>query len=156
MTHTSQDELKTIEQKIEDARNILTIVEEDSHRFQRLTESERYSWSEVKKAKEEIESQVNNYQKQLKDLVEEIAKLQLEQESLNADNASSRKSFVEVNANIDSINAKHADTHETLKKIEQGQKVKDIELSKRENAVSASEKALADKHQKIKEFKETI
>lgn len=153
---TTPEEVKTAEQKVEDARNVLTILEQDYLRIQKLHNSESYALGEINKAKVELEernTQLTTANDNLKKENTDLTELKLEIER-NIEIA--RNVLIKTNEEIQSNKDKDEERIKELDRRENVVTAREEAIEVREKAVAESETELNDKHEKIKEFKETI
>lgn len=152
MSTNTSEELKIIEQKIEDARSSLMLLEKNYLLMQKLHSSEEYALEQLTTRKSELERTVKSLIDQRDGFHNEIISLTSEKQSLISDTTESRKLFVETNAQIDSAVAEHNIAKTDLAKKQDELNARQLDIEQRESRASESERQLEVKHNKIKAF----
>lgn len=147
-----KEDLKILEQQIEDEHNRLLSINNEQVRMLKLVESEKYEVSELQNLKADLETSIEALKLNKKTLEGELAALHKEQEE-----------FVEENANvkIEILNTKALIANEiklrdekmvdldTRKSLVEN---KEQEIANREKVIIESEASLKKKYEAIKEL----
>jgi len=150
---TSPEEVKTNEQKVADARNTLSSLEQDYIRIQGLKVSEEYTLGEARKAKLELETLISHLSSKKDELVKEVSTLETSRNGLTTDLQVLSQKISETQTEksnliqeVLSIQLEHKNQSIYLTDREK-------EVSKREKLVDIKETSLNDKLEIIKNFK---
>jgi chromosome segregation ATPase len=153
---TSPEEVKTNEQKVADARNTLSSLEQDYIRIQGLKVSEEYTLGEARKAKLEIETFIIDLSSKKDKLIKEVSTLETSRNGLTTDLQVLSQEILETQTEksnliqeVLSIQLEHKNQSIYLTDREK-------EVSKREKLVDIKETSLNDKLEIIKNFKTSL
>jgi len=153
---TSPEEVKTNEQKVADARNTLSSLEQDYIRIQGLKTSEEYTLGEARKAKLEIETFIIDLSSKKDKLIKELSTLETSRNVLTTDLQVLSQEISETQTEksnliqeVLSIQLEHKNQSIYLTDREK-------EVSKREKLVDIKETSLNDKLEIIKNFKTSL
>lgn len=153
---TSPEEVKTNEQKVADARNTLSSLEQDYIRIQGLKVSEEYTLGEARKAKLEIETFIIDLSSKKDKLIKEVSTLKTSRDGLTTDLQVLSQEISETQTEksnliqeVLSIQLEHKNQSIYLTDREK-------EVSKREKLVDIKETSLNDKLEIIKNFKTSL
>ncbi len=146
------DELKNIEQKIEDAHQKLLSINQEQYRCSNLLKSDNEKIVSLQQIKIDLEKHVKDLTLKRDGLSKDVSNLQTEIHSLTEDITKSREIFVEIN-NKTNIELAKCETAKNLIK-EENEKLdfRTTEVSNRENNIKELEITTSNKHNKIIAF----
>lgn len=150
------EELKTLEQKINDARGQILALEQSKLALNKQLEATQYAFTEAEKAKKEMEGMVSDLTDKKVTLTSVIDALNASRNDVSTEVATKLQELTKLRSTIE-LEA------ETKKKIKEELDNKEnllnkvsYDLSVREQVVIKSEADIQEKYLKIKQFKETI
>lgn len=152
MTTTQPEELRTLEQKVEDARNLLTSIEQDQIRLSKMRVSEEYTLGELNKSKIEVQGQIDSLFADKESLSKglESAKLQI------TENTDALRIILETLESARETLSKEKVDNEAARQTLQDAKVEHESratlLSSRESELNAREESVTSKETKIKDL----
>lgn len=152
MIHTSPEELRTLEQKVEDARNALTLIEQDYFRLGRLHASEGYSIGEMRKEKDELSETIAGLSARKDALNIEVCNLELSREKTIRE---AEEAAASLAASLARSASESADRDQKRKEIEElGNSLiaRHAAALERESSLSEKEALLDARHSKIRDF----
>lgn len=129
---TQPEEVKSAEQKVEDARNSLTILEQDYLRIQKLHASEAYAIGEIQKTKAEISKEVSKLTEEKDSLVIDIKALQYQK--MIADGA-----VTEAKIALSKVEETVAQESRRAEELKSDYTQRGVSLTQREEAVTKRE-----------------
>lgn len=150
------EEVKTAEQRVEEARNRVTILEQDYLRIQKLRYAEEYALGEQSKVKAELDKQVSELTLISTELNTDIKKLQGVKEKTSLEIQDAEKELALTKKKAETIKSDQNDKTSELIKQEAFLSDKEDALSAREAKVVDREKTVVEKERIIKEFKGSL
>jgi uncharacterized coiled-coil DUF342 family protein len=145
----SPEEVKTNEQKVLDARNTLSSIEQDYLRMQNLRTSEEYTLGEARKAKLELENLITDLSAKKDNLLKEVSALEASRDGLTTD-------LQVLSHEISETQTEKNDLMEEISGIKIEHKNQSVYLTEREKEVSKREKLVDIKETSLNEKLEII
>ena len=153
---TTPEEVKTNEQKVADARNTLSSLEQDYIRIQGLKTSEEYTLGEARKAKLELETFITDLSNKKDGLVKEVSNLEKSKESLITDLQVLSQEILETQTEKNNLIEDISGVKAELSKQSDDLFDREKDVSKREKAVDIKEVYVNEKIEIIKNFKSSL
>lgn len=153
---TQPEELKSIEQKVDDARNALTVIEHDYARLQKLCDSIQYTIGEAHKEKIELDKEIADLQKKVKAADKAAVDAEALRDSLVVENKNAQD---ELHTTRMTIEAELKVRDERLTDVNTRESIviaKEQHLSEREKIVAEREASVDSKHKTIANFAEAL
>lgn len=153
---TTPEEVKTLEQKVSDARITLSSLEQDYIRIRGLKSSEEYSLQEARKARLELDNLINDLSVKKDNLLKETSDLEKSRDGLTNDLQTLSKEISDIQTEKNNL----IEEIENIKLEQNNQAAclteREKEVSKREEAVDMKEASANQKIEIIKNFKSTL
>lgn len=156
MVHSTPEELKSVEQKVEDARNVLSYIEQDHMRYTKLIEAQKYDMAEKQKEREELNQYVDKLAETKNSLLSDISTLTMTHASVSESITSAQDELTHVKSLVSRSASRHQAVTLALSNYEDSLTAKEEVLALKEKKIELSEKLAEDKHAKIKNFIETL
>jgi len=147
------EELKTIEQKIEDARNTLTVIEQDQIRFNKLMASQGYELEQQSNRKAELTSEIAVLEIKKSTLMSEISYLDTVVMDKESSKATLESEIENISQEIKKAESKFNSYTEKVAETTKELTSKIVELDKRDKKLEQSEIKVQEKLEIIKAFK---
>jgi len=135
MNINNEEKLKTLEEKIADARMLLSVTEQELIAIQKAVVSEKYVIQELIKQKNELEGKI---------------------EALVRDYERTKSNMVELNTEFYNKKSKLADAETALTRIEEETNTKQDKLREQEQKNTEREQALVEKLKELHEREQKI
>ncbi len=152
----NEQELKTVEQKIEDAHQKLIGINFEHDRIKKFHQSEKSAIEQIQPIKTDLEKSVLGLTASKKTLSDEIVNLESEKASLNQDIAKLRDEFVSLNKQIETETASHKERTGVVIEAEKNLDLHRNSLFAREETIAETEILVNEKYLKLKEFINSI
>jgi predicted nucleic acid-binding Zn-ribbon protein len=150
------EQLKTVEQKLEEAQNKMLLLDQNYDRIKRLHDSEQTQVRSLQDVKSTLEASNKDLIFANEKLTAENLILTNQKADLEKDMSGARSILSHINQEIKAQSDVHIESHKKLEAVSEKLSQKEQDITDRENAVTQKEQDLNEKHDKIRLFIETL
>lgn len=150
--YDNNEQLKTVEQKIEDAHQRLLSIDQQYNRVQKFHQSEQASIEQLQPIKADLEKAVADLKDLQKATIEDISELQKTKLALTSDVEDMKAQLAKAEDDINVMVANYTEKEKLLQDKLDNADSRGNAVTIRELAVEEKEKSLAEKHKAVKEL----
>lgn len=150
------EELRTLEQKVDDARNVLTVTEQTHLRYLRMISADEYRIGELLAEKKDLEAQIEQVIETKDSLTSDVSKLSETKQGLVKDISESKTELDGVKKAITEQSELHATLDEEMQGKQEDLLKKVKTVLAREVDCDKREAIIDEKHESIRKLADAL